>query len=69
MLKDLLAQLERDDQLPLNNLTDSVDQMSACSVMDFNIHWLGRRATVEDFVRATLGKHKSVVAAMPNKIT
>jgi hypothetical protein len=67
--QEILAQLERDDQLPLNHLTDIVDHMSACSVMDFKIYWMTRRTAVEDFVKATLGKDKSVVAAMPNKIT
>jgi hypothetical protein len=60
--QERLAQLERDKQLPLNHITDIVDHMSACSVMDFNIYWMGRRAAVEDFVRATMGKRKSVLA-------
>jgi hypothetical protein len=33
--QELLAQLERDDQIPLNHITDIVDHMSLCSVMDF----------------------------------
>jgi hypothetical protein len=36
---EILTDLEKDNQLPPNHLTDIVDHMSACTVMDFKIHW------------------------------
>ena len=65
---NLLLQLERDDQLPSTHLLDIVDQLSACTVMDFKIHWMSRRTAVEEFVRETLGKDKAALSLMPNKI-
>ena len=65
---NLLLQLERDDQLPSTHLLDIVDQLTACTVMDFKIHWMTRRSQVEEFVMETLGKDKVALALMPNKV-
>jgi hypothetical protein len=65
---DILLQLERDDQLPTTHLLDIVDHLSACTVMDFKIHWMTKRGQVEQFVKETLGKSKRAVAALPNRI-
>ena len=65
---NILLQLERDEQLPSTHLLDIVDAMSACTVMDFKIHWMARRTAVEKFVKETTGKDKQVVAQMHDKI-
>jgi hypothetical protein len=65
---EILLQLERDQQLPPNHLMDIVDHMSACSVMEFQIHWMAKRIEVEKFMKETIGKDKQAVALMPNKI-
>ena len=62
---NLLLQLERDDQLPSTHLLDIVDHLSACSVMDFKIHWMHKRTQVEEFVKETLGKDKAAIASLP----
>jgi hypothetical protein len=65
----LLTQLERDDQLPRTHLLTIVEAMSACTVMEFKVHWMGRRAAVEKFIRDSAGKDEAVVKAMPNLVT
>ena len=65
---NLLLQLERDDQLPTTHLLDIVDHLSACTVMDFKIHWMHKRSQVEEFVKETLGKDKATIASLPNRI-
>ncbi len=64
----LLTQLERDDQLPHTHLLDIIDHLTACSIMDFKIHFINKRSEVEVFVKQTFGKSKQAVAAMPDKI-
>lgn len=66
--QDLLIQLERDDQLPKNHLLDIVDAFTECTVLDFQVFWIGKRSSVESFVQETAGKDKSAVASMPNRI-
>ena len=66
--EEILLQLERDDQLPKTHLLDIVDDLTACTVMDFKVMWMGKHPTVEAFVKDSLGKDKNVVALMPNKI-
>jgi hypothetical protein len=61
----ILLTLQRDDQLPRLHLLHIVDVFSACTVMDFKIHWMGRRAAVQSFLRDAAGKDPSVVEAMP----
>ena len=65
---NLLLQLERDDQLPSTHLLDIIDHLTACTVMDFKVHFMTKRAAVEEFVMETLGKDKVAVALMQNKI-
>ena len=65
----ILVQLDRDDQFFQTYLLDMVDQLSACSVMEFKIHWMTKRSRVEEFVKETLGKDKEAIELMPNKIT
>ena len=43
--------------------------MTAYSVMDFKVHWMGRRAAVENFIRETAGKDEAVIHSMPDAIT
>lgn len=64
----LLLQLERDDQLPSTHLLDIVDHLSACSIMDFKIHFMTQRSKVEAFVKETLGKDKAAIASLPDRI-
>ena len=64
----LLIQLERDDQLPSTHLLDIVDHFTACTVMDFKIHWMHQRTAIEEFVMETLGKDRVAISQMPNKI-
>jgi len=66
---DCLQPLDIDDQLPPTHLMDIVDQLTACTVMDFKIQWMQKRTPVEAFMRETVGKSKDVIALMPNKIT
>ena len=66
--ENLLIQLERDDQLPNTHLLDIVDCFTACTVMEFQVHWMTRRHAIELFVMETLGKDKVAVSLMPNKI-
>jgi Zinc knuckle len=65
----ILTQLERDDQLPRTHLVTIVEAMSASTVMEFKVHWMGRRAAVEKFIRDSAGKDEAVVKAMPNLVT
>ena len=64
----LLIQLERDDQLPNTHLLHIVDCFTACSVLDFKVQWMGRRETVEKFIKESAGKDKATIAKMSNKI-
>ena len=63
-----LLQLERDGQLPPLHLLDIVDQLTACSVMDFKVIWMAKRAPVEQFLKESTGKDESAIALMPNRI-
>ena len=65
---NLLTQLERDQQLPRTHLLKIVDVFSKCTVMDFRIHWMGRRSEVNQFVKDSSGKDAATVLAMPNRI-
>ena len=65
----VLLQLEKDDRLPDLHLLKIIEVFSDCSVMEFKIQFMGRRATVESFLRESNGKTKAAVAAMPNQIT
>lgn len=65
---DLLTQLERDRQLPRTHLLRIVDVFAAASVMDFKIHWMGRRAAVQNFIKESAGKQEATIKAMPNFI-
>ena len=65
----LLLQLDRDDQLPKDHLLTIVDALSACSILDFKVQFMGRRTAVEQFIRETAGKTPSAVQAMPDRIT
>ena len=65
---DLLTQLERDEQLPRTHLKRIVDVFSACSVADFRVHWMSRRATVQKFIKDSAGKSKASQLSMPNYI-
>ena len=64
----LLTQLERDEQLPRTHLKKIVDVFSACTVDDFRVHWMGRRAAVQKFIKDSAGKSKEAIEAMPNFI-
>ena len=61
---DILTQLERDRQLPQTHLLRILDVFTSCSVMDFKIHWMGRRPAVQQFVRESAGKNEATVKAM-----
>jgi hypothetical protein len=63
---DLLVQLEREGQLPKLHLVAILDVFTSCSVMDFKVHFMGRRAAVEKFIRESAGKDPLVVAQMSN---
>ena len=64
-----LVQLEKDDALPRMHLLAIINVFCDCSVMDFKIVFMGRRAAVEKFLRESNGKDAAAIAAMPNKIT
>jgi len=66
---DLLVQLDRNGKLPETHLTDIVDHLTACSVMDFKILWMTERRDVEQFLEKISGKEKKVIEKMPDKIT
>ena len=61
-------QLERDDQLPATNLLDIVGHLSACSIMDFKIHFKTQKSKVEAFRTETLGNDKAAIASLQDKI-
>lgn len=65
---DLLTQLERDEQLPRTHLKRIVDVFSACSVADFRVHWMSRRAAVQKFIKDSAGKDEETKLQMPNYI-
>lgn len=64
-----LAQLEKDDALPRMHLLTIINVFSDCSIMDFKIAFMTRRTDVEKFLRESIGKDPSAIAAMPNRIT
>ena len=64
----ILLQLEKDDQLPRLHLMTIVDVFSSASVMDFKIHWMGRRSAVHSFIKESAGKAAAAVSSMPNRI-
>ena len=66
--EELLLQLERDEQLPPTHLLSIVDDMTSCSVMDFKVMWMNKRSKVEAFLKESMGKDRSAVAAMPDRI-
>ena len=66
---EMLVQLEREDQLPKMHLLTIIDVFTECTVMDFKIEFMGRRKTVEKFLRDSAGKEAAVIAKMPDRIT
>ena len=64
----LLLQLETDDQLPPTHLLDIIDHLSACSIMDFKIHFMTQRSKVETFIKETIGKDRAAIDSMKDKI-
>ncbi len=64
----LLTQLERDDQLPKTHLLDIIDHLTACTVMEFQVHFMNKRSEVEVFVTQTFGKSAQAIATMPGRI-
>ena len=65
---EILTQLQTDRQLPRNHLKTIVDAFCKCTVEDFRIHWMGRRASVQQFIKDSAGKEEPVIKAMPNYI-
>ena len=68
-VEELLVPLEKDKQLPTNHLVDLIDKLTACSVMDFKIYFMNKRAAVEDFTVETSGMDAKTIEKLPNKIT
>jgi hypothetical protein len=66
---EYLDQLAKEDQLPKDHLLHLVDVFTACSVLDFQVHWMGRRTAVENFQKEIAGKDPSVLSTMSNPIT
>ena len=65
---EILTQLERDNQSRPTHLVRIIDVFSACTVMDFKIHFMSRRSDVQRFVRDSAGKEAATVKAMSNYI-
>ena len=66
---NILIPLDKLKQLPRNHLLNIVDHMALCTVMDFKIHWMAKRASVSAFVTEATGKHEDIVKQMPNLVT
>ena len=65
---EMLVQLEREDQLPKMHLLTIIDVFTECTVMDFKIEFMGRRKTVEKFLRDSAGKEAAVIAIVARQL-
>ena len=65
---DILTQLERDRQLPRTHLIRILDVFASCSVMDFKIHFMQRRAAIQQFVKDSAGKTDETIQDMDNYV-
>lgn len=63
-VQPILMQLERADQLPRLHLLTIVEQFSKVSVLEFRIHWMGRRGAIEQFISETAGKTQAAINSM-----
>ena len=66
--QDKLSQLDNDGQLPRLHLLTIVNVFTACSVMDFKVHWMSRRSAVDQFLRDSVGKDPDIVEQLPNYV-
>ena len=66
---NILIQLEKDAALPRMHLITILNVFCDCSVMDFKVVFMGRRAPIEKFLRESHGKDAAAVAAMSSKVT
>ena len=67
-VSDILIQLERDRQLPQMHLLRILDVFTSCTIMDFRVHWMGRRASIQQFICESAGKNETTVKGMANYV-